>query len=52
MMAKKSNVVPFKQRPLSPKKVFKDEIAARTDSTSVCGKGHVFEAGTTCGRCS
>ncbi|MFD9948150.1 hypothetical protein ACFWYW_19765 [Nonomuraea sp. NPDC059023] len=51
MAAKKSNVIPFKQRPLSPKKVFKDRIAARMDSTSVCGCGQVIKASTTCGQC-
>lgn len=51
-MAKKSNVVPFKPRRPKPEPVFVDKVAARTDSASVCGKGHVFEAGTTCGRCS
>ncbi len=50
-MAKKSNVLPFKPRPLSPKKVFKDKVAARTDNTSVCGKGHVLPAGAPCTQC-
>ena len=45
----KGNVIPFAKRP--PKRVFKDQIAARLPETSVCGSGHIIAAGSTCGQC-